>query len=103
MRVFIEERLRGRVDAKLKEHAELLDEMADAYVARNLAWFLAGCKDAADGVFPSAELLDQSYAKRPVQQVETAQGHFVWEAVALLVWADTLAGDYRDPRLPIPA
>jgi hypothetical protein len=110
VRVLVEERLRAHADTQIAEDlSDLLDPMESAYVARNLALFLSATKDAVDVtegvVFPSDQLLNESYAKGQgsLQQVTTPQFHVIAEVVAVLVWADALAGDYRDPRLPAPA
>jgi hypothetical protein len=90
------------MDEQLKD---LLSSVADDHVARTLALFLETARNECDAFdidrFPLVDLLKQSNeASRPKSRAKiNQQGPALAVVVAGLVWADELAGDYRDKRL----
>jgi hypothetical protein len=106
VRVLVEEAIRAHVDSQMDEQLkDLLSSIADDYVALNLALFLQAAWDETDPVdrdrFPLVELLKQSNeAATPKSRAKiNQQGPALAAVVAGLIWADELAGDYRDNRV----
>jgi hypothetical protein len=84
---------------------ELYTRMACGVEGRALSDLLLSAREASMRIPPQSEPLDEDFREaemarqQSVRTIEPEVGGPLRELIVALVWADAVAGDYRDPRV----